>query len=106
MDKQRILIGALALLFLISAGALFVYGNDDQFPLVGIFVRVGLMLGATWLALPSIRNLTSQNSMVLIGLFLGLILMAARPRFFLIAMGVLVIAASINWLLKRLQNES
>lgn len=102
-DFRRLLLGLIAILCLL-VGAFLAFANEgDNNSLSGIFVRVGLMTGVTWLALPVIKTQQGQQSLFAICVILGLVvLVAARPRLFVVGLVLLAAAVGINWLLKKL----
>ena len=84
-------------------GAVLMLSNEgDNNSFSGVFMKVGFMLAAVWLAYPKLIRKDSQNAVTTVVVLLGvLVLFAARPR---VAVGACVIGAvalAINWALKR-----
>ncbi|MEM7455514.1 MAG: hypothetical protein AAF456_14270 [Planctomycetota bacterium] len=108
MIYQRIITGILAAVFLL-AGAFLSLSGDSHDPFgsnvgfAGILVRVGLMLGAVWLAwkeLEALRRRASTIVVVAIGVLL--LMVAVRPRLIPIAAAIFVAGLTINGILRRL----
>lgn len=54
LAEKRKLVGVMALICLASAVCLWLFtGNPEHNPLLSAFTRVGIVLGALWLALPT-----------------------------------------------------
>lgn len=53
LSEKRLLVGILSVVCLVLSAILWIFGTDPQnSPLVGSLVRVGVVLGALWFALP------------------------------------------------------
>ncbi len=101
MNWQRFSVGVFALGFLICGGLLHVAKPADAAGYVGILVRVGLLLSVIWLALPQLEQLkTRLSGMLLLGILLLLVVVAARPNLSRVAAGILAITLAANWILK------
>lgn len=107
MSSQKIainrpLVGILALICLgIAATLLILYpGSDEWNYWQGAFVRVGALMSAFWIALPS-RNRDAAWANVSVGTLIGVILaifgIAYRPRY---AIPVIVVVVAIGFLLR------
>ena len=108
MNYQRIATGVLATIFLV-VGAILSLSTDpqDQFGsnagLAGILVRVGLMLGAVWLAWKELEWLRGRAStMVVVAIVALLLIVAVRRQLFPIAAALLVGGLTVNGILRRL----
>ena len=80
---QRHLLGFItAITLLLTAGLwLCLPEGATKGPLVGAGLRVGIMLSVLWLALPNVFLLLERFPAWLVGTtFVGLIIMAVRPR--------------------------
>jgi hypothetical protein len=55
MQRQRQILGALALALVVVGGMLAITGAERQ-DMAGMCVRIGLILGAAWLALPDLQR--------------------------------------------------
>lgn len=80
---NRTLVGVLAIVCLIGACAAFLYEEDDVNMWRGIFTRVGLVLGALWMALPKDGTLgkwANVSLTTLVGVMLAIFMVARNPR--------------------------
>jgi hypothetical protein len=112
MDIRRHIMGLFGIAFLLTGvGLLVAKGtNDAQWSmLASVCIRVGLMLGAIWLAFPQIVGLTKRFPpwlMATIGV--AGIVVAARPRM-IVYLGPLVAAIAllqfVGWLFKPLPKQ-
>jgi hypothetical protein len=102
----------MALLLLAAAAASllgFNFGFDENLAKMygNICLRVGMTLGAAWLAFPQIMALTAYCSpKLLLALALGGVVVIARPKAFPIIallMGAVVVLEVLGWLLKPLR---
>ena len=109
---RRHALGIVALLLLAAAGALltgFDLGLDENLADMygSICLRVGMTLGAAWLAFPQIMALTAYCSpKLLLALALGGIVVIARPKAFpiiAVLIGAVVVLEVLGWLLKPLR---
>lgn len=114
---RRILIGCLSLVFL--AAAVFIYLRapagemllirnvpDDEKFLLSVCQRVGLVLGAMWLAYEQVRQLSHRSPPWLLGCIgLALLVLVVRPKAILIVAPLLAVVALlqfVGWLFKPL----
>jgi len=94
---QRHLLGLLALILLvggISGLAVYGAGESQSSMLSSIGIRMGLVLGAIWLALPQLVQLSGRASGVLLtALVAGGIILAVRPKSFIVLGPILMVLA-------------
>ena len=111
-SARRHALGIMALLLLAAAAASllgFNFGFDENLARMygNICLRVGMTLGAAWLAFPQIMALTAYCSpKLLLALALGGVVVIARPKAFPIIallMGAVVVLEVLGWLLKPLR---
>ena len=109
MDIRRHLMGLLGLASLIAGVSLLIIRgtNDSQWSMfASICLRVGLMLGAMWLAFPQIVGLARRFPPWLMAtIAISGLVIAARPRMIVYLAPVLaaiVILQFIGWLFKPL----
>ncbi len=101
--SQRTLIAVAAAVCLFIAAYLLWFGDQPHSSVAGILVKVGLMLGVVALALPGIQSSDFRLSLFPLTVLLGmLVLVAARPRVFVLAAVIAALALGINGLLRRL----
>lgn len=99
---QRWAMGGLAVLFLAIGTGLYFEDNPDRQFVCGLFIRVGLLLGAIWLAWPQLAVLPRRVSPLAAGIVLVLLFLAAsRPKLFPILIGVLGATWLLNVVLRR-----
>lgn len=111
MDIRRHLMGFFGIAFLIGGvGLLYVKGaSDSQWSMfASICIRVGLMLGAIWLAFPQVVGIAKRFPPWLMATAaISAIVVAARPRMILY-LGPVVAAIAflqfVGWLFKPLPN--
>jgi len=106
---RRILMGVLALLFLGAAGGIYLNGvTDDNMFLLSVCQRVGLVLGAMWLAYEQVRKISQNSPPWLLGsIGLCLVVLVVRPKAILIVAPLLAVVAALQffgWLFKPLPN--
>ena len=99
---NRTLVGVLALSCLGAAVAIWVYAptGTDWMLWRGAFTRVGLLLAAFWLALPSGHReaaWANVTPMTFIGILLAIAGVAARPK---VAVPVLIVLAVLGFVLR------
>jgi len=105
---RRHTLGVIALAMLAAAAVLLLFCDGNLADMYGsICLRVGMALGAVWLALPQLLLLSAYCSPKLLFTFLlGGIVLIARPKAFPIV-ALLIVAAAIleaaGWLLKPLR---
>lgn len=90
---HRATIGWLAVgLGVVACFVAWIYPAEQGDALLGGLLRVGVMLGALWLALPDLRRIPRWLGLAVLVAVAGAILLArASPRFFMIAAGVSVL---------------
>jgi hypothetical protein len=101
-----------AMLLLTAVGGWWLYGWQDSQSsvLISVCQRVGLVLGACWLAYPQLVVVLSRTSLWFVLLMSGIGLMIlVRPRSVVIlgpAMLLLVVLQFIGWLIKPPQTRA
>ena len=106
MNSQRSLIGIAAVLCTAAGISLLVLVRENTSSISGILIRLGMMLGATWLAMPSLVKPEHQKSLYAVAIFFGLVLLvAARPKIFVAVVLIGAVAMVINWALKRVAKQ-
>ena len=101
MNWQRTSIGLIAIGLLVVGGLLFVANPENNSGYIGILVRVGVLLAVIWLAMPQLEPLKEKlTTFALMTSLCMLIIVAARPNWFRIGAGILVVTLIVNWLLK------
>ena len=91
---MRTQIGLIALVLLVSAIGLYVAGAvaANMAGTVGGLLRVGLVMGALWLALPQLSSLFSRlPKWLLVATAIAAVIVAIRPAIMLYALGALVL---------------
>jgi hypothetical protein len=110
---RRNALGIVALVLLAAAAVLhvgFVPGPDDNLARFGrdSCLRMGMTMGAAWLAFPQIMALTAYcSSRLLMTLAIGLVVVIVRPKAFpLVALlvGAVVVLEILGWMLKPLRS--
>ena len=99
---NRTLVGVLALACLLAAGAIWIGApNDNQWNMwCGAFTRVGLLMSAFWLALPSGGREAAWKDVTpwtFVGILLAVVGLAARPR---VAVPALIVLAIVGCVLR------
>jgi hypothetical protein len=95
------MVGLIAAGFLVAGAGMYFARPDDHNLTTGILVRVGLLLGVIWLAMPQLESMrTKISTVVLLVIVLLLVLVAVRPNLFKVISGVLAISLALNWVLK------
>ena len=103
-QTKRLIVGLLALLFLCIAGMIFAVSQSTQSAALAICLRVGLVLGASWLALPQLRPIMDRLPVIMLGVFLAMmIVVAARPNLFRIVGSIVVIVGALMGISKWIQ---
>lgn len=98
---QRTVIGSLAILSLVSAAVLYGLYPGAGVGLIGMLVRIGLVLGTIWLAMPQLLKLRPMQSAGAWVVIIGLLLVAARsPNLFRVAVILLIVGLAVNFFLK------
>ncbi len=104
-SARRHTIGGIALAMLVAAAVLLLLCDGNLADMYGsICLRVGMALGAGWLAYPQILALTRFcTPKLLLAFAVGAIVLIARPKAFPIValmIGAVVILEIAGWLLK------
>jgi hypothetical protein len=87
-------IGIFALVMLAASAAMYLATSAESWhSLAAALFRVGLVLGAWWLAEPQLRRLPGW---LLAAVGLSMVVLAIRPRYFLVALVILVVAAIVR----------
>ena len=102
-EAKRAIVGGLSLTCLLLAGFIYLTTSDWNNVMFAGAVRIGVVLFATWLALPQLRGIMSKVPSVLPVVALVLIVFcAARPKLFLIVGSLIGVATVLfgisNWL--------
>jgi predicted anti-sigma-YlaC factor YlaD len=98
---QRLVIGGLSLICLGLAAILLVFNPGSGTGLIGLLVRIGLVLGTIWLAMPQLLKLRPLQSATVWVVLLGLLLVAARsPNLFRVAIIMMAAGGLIHFFLK------
>ncbi len=99
---RRRLIGVVSLSCLLAAGAMMATEEWDTLQRSMLFstcVRLGLTLGAIWLAFPQVEAITRRVSPIWFGLAaVVLIVLIARPKALLVIGPLLGVVAVLAWL--------
>ncbi len=107
MNYYRLMIGIFACVGLLVGTWMSCVDVDSNNIYAGIIVRIGMMLGVTWLAFPELHTLKSKASvMVMCVLGTLLLVLAARPRLFPICAIAAVFIIIVNGVLRRLSGRS
>ena len=106
---QRYLLGFLALVLLAGGiGGLVVYGVGDSQSsmLASICIRMGLVLGSIWLAMPQLVQLSGRASGILLTALVTCgVVLAVRPRSALVLGPLLIVLAVLYFLGKVLKPD-
>ena len=92
--------GVIALLFMIGWAALMIGGRNSGSSqiLAASSLRIGMVLGAIWLALPQLSQLRNRTPPWLIGTLLGgAIVIAVRPRLFVYVLPIAAVIALLQF---------
>jgi hypothetical protein len=77
----RIALGLLTLVLIIAGGALWLFVGDVAAPIGLGMLRLAIVFGAVWLAVPNFRLISSRvPQWLLIGTVAALCIVALRPR--------------------------
>ena len=103
---QRTLLGLLTAFILLATGGLWLLmpESSGKATLVGTGLRLGIILGVVWLALPNVFGLFQRFPAWLMGTtLLGIVLMLVRPRLAPILAPILIAlwVLAPHWLEKR-----
>lgn len=107
IEINRTLVGISALVCLLTAGTLLaVYPSDDSWVYwQGAFVRVGALMSALWLALPSGKRQaawTNVSPTTFLGVILAVFGIAFRPK---VAVPLIIVVAIIGFVLRPRQKR-
>ena len=106
---RRILIGILSLLFLGAAGALYFIDYDNSVYLLSVCLKVGLVLGAIWLAYDNVLKISQRSPPWLLGIIgVGLLVIVIRPKMIVVVAPLLAgigVLQFVGWLFKPLPNS-
>ena len=91
MQRQRQILGALALALVVVGVALSVSGAERK-DMAGFCLRIGLILGAAWLALPDLQRPGAKWLFAVIAIFA--FLLARFPKLTIYA-GIFLIALAV-----------
>ena len=97
---RRTIVLVLSIALLVASGLAWGFGKTSGFSLAAdMMSRIGLLLGALWLAWPSLRRPAKWLPPgIAVACVVGLMVLAAQPRFIVFvlpALGVLTFLASI-----------
>ncbi len=93
---KRAIVGGISLACLLMTGLLYVASPDLNNVLLASTARIGVVLFATWLALPQLRGIMSKVPTVLPILALALIILcAARPNLFRVVGSLIVVTTAL-----------
>lgn len=113
MDIRRHIMGLFGIAFLLGyVGLMFVKGSSDsQWSMfASICMRVGLMLGAIWLAFPQVIGIGKRLRFppwMIAALGVSGLVVAARPRmvvYLVPVLGAIAVLQFFGWLFKPLPN--
>jgi hypothetical protein len=91
---RRHTIGMIAFVLLVGALGLWLWPQGSaQEALLGALVRVGLLMGAWWLAYPEVERMPPW---LLVAIPLLLIVVAYRPKWFLILLPIVIALAVLR----------
>jgi len=97
---RRTILGSLSLALLMGAGGLVLRGMVDEYPLAfSACLRMGLVLGAIWLAYEQVYEIVRRTPPWMMGgAALGLLVVVIRPRAIVAVGPLLATAAALHWL--------
>ncbi len=100
MNWQRLILGIVAIGCLVVGGVLY-FSSPDEPVWAAILIRVGAILGVTWLAMPQLESVSGRlSSIAFLVVLLVLIVAATKPNIFKVVAGVAAVAMALNWVLK------
>jgi len=104
LDFRFLAIGIIGLAcILVWAAGLLIMGYDEWIasPAIGVTGRVGFLLTVLWIAVPTIQPLFKYRSSLLWGFIIVVVIfLVFRPKMLSIFVAAIVIASSVNWVLK------
>ena len=93
--------GILALTLLIVGVFLYAFQPNASLVAAGMMVRIGAMLGVTWLAFPQLEALKGRLPGILIALaMICLVVAAAKPRLGAVLVTIVTVAISVGGIMK------
>lgn len=104
---QRTMLGILSLLLIVAAGVIYLYapaGSNDFF--VGIPLRVGLVLGALWLAHPHLDVLPKVLLGFVVVLMLVIAVFARSKGLIIVGVGLTAVLLTLRALKPRNQTRA
>jgi hypothetical protein len=97
---HRPTVGVLALV-LLALGVALQFGAPEQWNAMawaGAFIRVGSILGIIWFALPELG--TGKSRWLVVAIVAGVLILALRPRYFVLALAIMIALAILRPRLK------
>lgn len=93
---NRMLLGIIALVLLVAGVGMVVLAprdaNNTALSIAGGLIRMGLVLGALWLALPSITGMLSRTpKWVLTAAVIGIVVCVVRPQLLLLVVPLFLV---------------
>jgi len=106
---RRTLLGIVSLLFLAASGTIYFQGvTDDNIFLLSVCQRVGIVLGAMWLAYDQVLKLSRKSPSWMLGCIAAcLLVIVVRPKaIFIVAplLALVMVLQFFGWLFKPLPN--
>ena len=106
-EHKRAALGVCALLCFLLALAIYVIAPENRGVLLAGSIRVGIVLTATWLALPQLRGMLAKLPAMIPAVALLLIIVcAARPNLFRIIGTLVVVGGGLTTVSKWIQTLS
>jgi hypothetical protein len=104
-SARRLALGLIALIMFAVGCLLYLVGGGNVLEMWrGICIRVGMTLGAAWLAFPQLMQLSAAcPPRLLLALAFGGVVVVARPQAFRIVaplIGVVAVLEFVGWLMK------
>lgn len=95
-ELKRAIVGALSLACLLMAGLIYAASPDLNNVVLASSLRIGVVLFATWLALPQLRGIMVKlpDFVPIIGIVL-IILCAVRPNLFRVVSSLIIAATAL-----------
>ncbi len=91
---KRTIIGVLAIGCLLLATVIFISTQSIELASLAISLRLGLVLGAIWLALPQLRPVLDRLPLLMLGVLLIVAaFVSARPNFFRLLASIVVVTS-------------
>jgi len=107
---KRLIVGILSLLCLVMAGVSYSMAPDSPGAFVAVCSRLGITLGAMWLALPELRPFFDKLPLIALAILLPAIwIVSARPNLFRVVGSLCVVIGALigisKWI-KRMTGKS